>query len=230
MLTLPSFAGPTSARSVTRTVRMRFSVGTAVYTSEPMLGVRSWITANMKKDRVGAEEALCLWLNSTPGLLLRLCNANRPYLGRSALPHELMRTLPVLNIETLSNKQLRRACAIFSKLKDKSLKGFGELASDPVRRELDRRLFAEVLGHNETEPPRVSERLHFLGGWSPWEDRGSTHRRFESGRSGWCSTTNISTTRSGRRSGQWRRRSGARRRRSATGSGRPSVISAVVRG
>ena len=80
------------------------------------------------------------------------------------------------------------------------------------------------------EPPRVSERLHFLGGWSPWEDRGSTHRRFESGRSGWCSTTNISTTRSGRRSGQWRRRSGARRRRSATGSGRPSVISAVVRG
>ena len=30
MLTLPSFAGPTSARSVTRTVRMRFSVGTGV--------------------------------------------------------------------------------------------------------------------------------------------------------------------------------------------------------
>ena len=31
MLTLPSFAGPTSARSVTRTVRMRFSVGTGLY-------------------------------------------------------------------------------------------------------------------------------------------------------------------------------------------------------
>ena len=30
MLTLPSFAGPTSVRSVTRTVRMRFSVGTGV--------------------------------------------------------------------------------------------------------------------------------------------------------------------------------------------------------
>ena len=30
MPTLPSFAGPTSARSVTRTVRMRFSVGTAL--------------------------------------------------------------------------------------------------------------------------------------------------------------------------------------------------------
>ena len=32
MLTLLSFAGPTSARSVTRTVRMRFSVGTGVPT------------------------------------------------------------------------------------------------------------------------------------------------------------------------------------------------------
>ena len=30
MRTLPSFAGPTSARSVTRTVRMRFSVGTTI--------------------------------------------------------------------------------------------------------------------------------------------------------------------------------------------------------
>ena len=31
MLTLPSFAGPTSARPVTRTVRMRFSVGTGQF-------------------------------------------------------------------------------------------------------------------------------------------------------------------------------------------------------
>ena len=36
MLTLPSFAGPTSARSVTRTVRMRFSVGTGV---SPVVGL-----------------------------------------------------------------------------------------------------------------------------------------------------------------------------------------------
>ena len=27
------------------------------------------------------------------------------------------------------------------------------------------------------ELPRVSERLHFLRGWSPWEDRGNTPRR-----------------------------------------------------
>ena len=38
MLTLPSFAGPTSARSVTRTVRMRFSVGTTEH------HFASWLT------------------------------------------------------------------------------------------------------------------------------------------------------------------------------------------
>ena len=37
MLTLPSFAGPTSARSVTRTVRMRFSVGTSVTTPKCLM-------------------------------------------------------------------------------------------------------------------------------------------------------------------------------------------------
>ena len=112
---------------------------------------------NLKTDRTGAEEALCLWLNSTPGILLRLCHANRPYLGRSGLPHELMRTLPVLNVETLEEKQLQRASVLFSELKDKSLEGFAELASDPVRRELDRRLLADVLGYDSAPHARQAQ-------------------------------------------------------------------------
>ena len=123
----------------------------AVHTSEPTLGVRSWTTVNLKTTRPSAQEALCLWLNSTPGLLLRLCHASRPYLGRSALPHELMRTLPVLNVNTLSDKQLTSAGALFSELQHKELKGFAELATDPTRRELDRRLLADVLGHNKPD-------------------------------------------------------------------------------
>ena len=128
----------------------------AVRTSEPMLGVSSWITVTLNKRRACAHQALCLWLNSTPGLLLRLCHANRPYLGRSRMPHELMRTLPVLNVNTLSDKQLTSAGALFSELKHKELKGFAELATDPTRRELDQRLLADVLGHNE---PDMIDRL-----------------------------------------------------------------------
>ena len=119
----------------------------ALLTNEPMLGVRSWITVTPMNPSEGKEEALCLWLNSTPGLLLRLIHANRPYLGRSALPHELVQTLPVLNIDRLSRKQRRAARKLFTDLKGKTLQGFSRLADDPVRREPDHRLFADVFGH-----------------------------------------------------------------------------------
>lgn len=117
-------------------------------TSEPALGVRSWITLTPKLPGRGKEEALCLWLNSAPGLMLRIVHANRPYLGRSAVPHELLRTLPVLNVEALSASQRDAAISLAADLRHLALQGFSELATDPVRRELDRRLFAEVLGRD----------------------------------------------------------------------------------
>ena len=118
----------------------------AVLTNEPMIGVRSWITIKPLKFRTGQEEALCLWLNSTPGLLLRIASANRPYLGRSAIPHERARDLPVLDVTTLSKAQLRNAVTIFEELKAETLQGFASLSSDPVRRALDARFSTEVLG------------------------------------------------------------------------------------
>ena len=92
----------------------------AVQTNEPMLGVRSWITVMARKPSFGKEEALCLWLNSTPGLLLRLVHANRPYLGRSALPHELLQTLPVLNVDRLSQKAATRIANTLHRLKSEA--------------------------------------------------------------------------------------------------------------
>ena len=44
MLTLPSFAGPTSARSVTRTVRMRFPVGTRVLSRRQLQALATIVT------------------------------------------------------------------------------------------------------------------------------------------------------------------------------------------
>ena len=82
----------------------------------------------------------------------------------------------------------------------------------------------------DTEPYRVFRRLHFLGGWGPWEDRADTHQRFESERSGWYSSTKTSTTRSGRRSGPSPRRSDVHRKRSDIGCGERNGIRAVARG
>lgn len=117
----------------------------AVYTDQAMLGVRSWISLTLQDYRQGAEKTLCLWFNSTLGLLLRIVQANRPYLGRSGLPHELAYELSVLDVKTLTAEQLREGERIFEDLAGKTLQGFAQLAVDPVRRELDCRL-AQLLG------------------------------------------------------------------------------------
>ena len=118
----------------------------AVLTDEAMLGISSWITLRAKKPDRGKEAALCLWLNSSLGLLLRIVHADRPYLGRSRLPHSTARSLPVLDIDALSKAQLEAAHGLFDEMKQKPLLGFAHLAMDPVRRELDHRLLEEVLG------------------------------------------------------------------------------------
>ncbi len=117
----------------------------AVLTDKPMLGVRSWVTLALHDDMPGKQEALCLWLNSTPGLLMRILHGNRPYLGRSSVPHELIRTLPALDVNRLSADQLAAAAGIYEDLKSKTLQGFSKIQDDPVRNELNTRLCAEVL-------------------------------------------------------------------------------------
>ena len=120
----------------------------AVLTDKPMLGISSWITLALHNDAPGKQEALCLWLNSTLGLLLRILHSNRPYLGRSRVPHELVRTLPALDVNRLSAKQLAAAAGIYEDLKNKTLQGFTHIQDDPVRNELNTRLCAEVLDIN----------------------------------------------------------------------------------
>ena len=118
----------------------------AVITDNPMLGVRSWTSVLPRNPAPGKNEALCLWLNSTLGLLLRIMHGNRPYLGRSGVPHELARTMPVLDVDRLSNNQLAAAAAIHADLKHRELQGVSALAEDLVRREINERLCREVLG------------------------------------------------------------------------------------
>ena len=133
----------------------------AVLTERAALGVSSWITLLPKQSSHGKEEALCLWLNGTLGLLLRIVHANRPYLGRSRLPHELAQTLPVLDVDQLSGSQLAAASQVFEELRREPLQGFAKLCSDPVRRELDHRFFKEVLGYAvDTELDLVAEMLN----------------------------------------------------------------------
>ena len=117
----------------------------AAVTEEPMLGVSSWITLLPKNPRPGVEEALCLWLNGTVGMLLRVASANRPYLGRSALPSEVAKRMLVLDPDVLTDDQLATAREVHRELSTVELQGFAHIWDDPLRRELDRRLWGEVL-------------------------------------------------------------------------------------
>lgn len=130
----------------------------AVYTDQAMLGVRSWISLTIQDSRQGAEKTLCLWFNSTMGLLLRIVQANRPYLGRSGLPHELAYELAVLDVKTLTAEQLREGERIFEDLAGKTLQGFAQLTVDPVRRELDSRL-AQLLGVSQEAVNQLAKML-----------------------------------------------------------------------
>ena len=64
----------------------------------------------------------------------------------AASPDELARTMPVLDVDRLSNGQLAAAAGVYADLKYRELQGFTALAEDPVRRELNERLCREVLG------------------------------------------------------------------------------------
>ena len=120
----------------------------AALTKERVLSFSSWLALRPKREREGVDEILCLWFNSTPGMLLRLSHANRPYLGRSRLTHELAATLPVLNTDDLSAETLKRGKEVFQKLRNSSLEGFAKLQDDPTRRAIDKAI-AELLNLEE---------------------------------------------------------------------------------
>ena len=117
----------------------------AAVTAEPMLGVSSWITLLPKNPRPGVDEVLCQWLNGTVGMLLRVASANRPYLGRSRTPSEVAQQMLVLDVDSLSDDQLASARNLHRELSTVELQGFAHIWDDPLRRELDRRLWGEVL-------------------------------------------------------------------------------------
>ena len=132
----------------------------AVVTDEPMLGVRSWTTLLPRIPRPGVEEVLCLWLNGTVGILLRLASANRPYLGRSGLPTEVAQQMLVLDVDSLTDDQLASARKIHRQLSSHELQGFAHISDDPRRRQLDRKLWEEILGlHITSEVDRLAKAL-----------------------------------------------------------------------
>ncbi len=141
-------AGHLQHARVLRHAPQRFA---AVRTEEAMLGVGSWITVLLKQNgdknlTAAMEKTLALWLNSTPGLILRIFHANRPYLGRSGVPHELARTFPVLDVTKLPAEKLTAGAVLFDELAGEEFHGFAQMDTDEARRKLNQMFLSDVLG------------------------------------------------------------------------------------
>lgn len=78
---------------ISRTLRMTSQALAAARTSGPMMGGSAW-TALISDDE-GVKAALAIWLNATPGLVLRTCYAQTPQPGRARMQVKALAGFPV---------------------------------------------------------------------------------------------------------------------------------------
>lgn len=115
--------------------------------TKPMLGIRSWVSLRPQDPHInGIEEATCLWLNTSLGFLMRYLQSNRSYPGRSALVHQLVGPLPILDAKCLSEEQRKHAKSLFNEFQKRPFMAIKCMDRDPVRRELDKKFLGEILG------------------------------------------------------------------------------------
>jgi hypothetical protein len=117
------------------------------FTPRKTIGGRAWTSIGL--STVEHEKALVLWGNTSIGLLLHWWHANKQQSGRGNIGVTALKSLPVLDINSLSKKQLKKAVEIFDDFAKRELLPFFEIDKDPVRQELDKKFFGEVLGFED---------------------------------------------------------------------------------
>lgn len=130
----------------------------AVLTDQPLLGVRSWITLKPKSPKEGALETICLWFNSTLGLLMRLTHANRPYPGRSLITHTTIPSLKALDVSSLTKKQCNQGKKSFQQIQEKTLQPFHQMNVDKTRQEIDA-VLCHILGLDPEDIAKIRNML-----------------------------------------------------------------------
>ncbi len=125
---------------------MRFTSNSviALFTDEPTIGPTS--VTNVAFENPRHEIPWTLWCNSTLGLFCHWIHSGKQNSGRGKLWVGTLRTLPTLDVRSLSKEALENAEKVFEQFKYKRMLPLNECAHDPVRKELDCRLLTEVLG------------------------------------------------------------------------------------
>jgi len=121
------------------------------FTPRKTIGGRAWLS--IKLASVEQEKALVLWANTSLGMLLRWWHSNKQQAGRGNIGKTMLQSLPVLDVTTLSPRQLKAAVKVFDAMSGLHLLPLHRIDEDAVRQKLDTRFGLEVLGL----PPSVVE-------------------------------------------------------------------------
>ena len=109
----------------------------ACLTPVPALGGTGWpsfgVTPPNGGDLLLWEKALCVWLNTTPGLIARWWVSSRQQQGRARLTITTLGTIPVIDLRNLSQQQLQKLAAVFDAFSGRDLLPANQADRDSVR-------------------------------------------------------------------------------------------------
>lgn len=143
-----SIAGATRLH-INRDFRVNSQPMAACLTPQPAIGGRAWPsfcpTPSDGPDTEVWEKAICVWLNSTLGLLGRWYVSNRQQKGRANLTVTTMESIPVLDLKAISADQRQALGAVYDQFEHRPMLPANEAYRDDARQEIDEAVLCEVL-------------------------------------------------------------------------------------
>jgi len=130
---------------------------------------------NLKNESINKLKALCLWLNTTWGILTVLSNRQETEGAWTSLVMGHWRTLLVLNVDELSNNRLEKVAEVFDKFKNTDLGRIPqqynvETELHKSRLELDK-TFLEAIGIDVKEDDLTSLYQELNSSFEQWIGR-----------------------------------------------------------
>ncbi len=117
-------------------LRLNTTRATSVRLTEPAVG-SLWAPCRPHGDDERLEEALCLYLNSSVGILAVLGGRGHSVLARPAFSIDALRSLPVPDFPSLGDAPLEHMAAGFQELQGETLLPLPQMKDDPVRKRID---------------------------------------------------------------------------------------------
>lgn len=106
--------------------------------SENVLSNMWWTFALRQKKSVDQrEKTLCMWMNSTLGLLTLLANREETEGAWIDFKKPVLASLPTLNLDSLTADQLRQLSDAYDNVSTQTLQPFPQMATDEVRASID---------------------------------------------------------------------------------------------